>query len=910
MSGNTQQQTSENFTLGIWIPPGLTAAASGSAAAEAGTAGPTEMRGRVTRLLYRAEDSDFCIFEVDIAGEDARTVAKGAWLAPRIGAEVELQGSWKPRKGRADELEFVATSISEVTPKDTDGLYLWLRSGAIRGVGDVWARRLVDHFGMDFPRVIDQAPDRLAELKMPERLIEIIKKGWAEVAPQRVLMPFLREIGLGTEMSATVWRHFERAVDGDTGALVKMVRDNPYMLTEVSGIGFAIADQVAGRLGIALHSQARVRAGIDYVLHRQAADGHVWIEHERLVTNVGRLLGRGVSEETINATLSAVEAEGKAAPFRSKMVGGREAWAEARACQVEEELAASIRAVAGPAKPLEVIQPEDFTLDPSQLEALEAISASRLAVLTGGPGMGKTTLIAQLLASAAKAGLSTSLCAPTGRAAKRMSEATDHEAKTIHRMMIYYDDEGAPRWHDKSNPLPAQLVIVDETSMTDQYIAAKFFDAIGPDTRVLLVGDVNQLPSVGQGRVLEDIIASGIVPVGRLTKIHRQGAGSSIPVIAQSILDGKVPQFCGQPDVPVLNLVKLRERLDETLDREGVTGKARKDELDRRLTAEAVRCVTIESKRQGSRLQVLAPMHKGPFGTVALNAALRERFNPDVGQPQLRDGSFRVGDQVIHLVNNYEKGVFNGELGRVSGVSQAKDGEEILHVDFEEASGTRTVLYEGSGEQRQLDHSYCLTFHKGQGAQFPGIAVFADTSHYNMLTRNLVYTGLTRAEKHALFATSTRALQMTCDKERMTPRRTALAELVSGVQAPRQASSSGSEQLAPEDWEIGLMAGEGAEPEAPEAATGAAIPWSIFTKPSAPKPVTVATHAGEAAPEAPEAATRATIPWSMFAKPIAPTPTTVATHAGEAAAAAPEDPPADEKEGEDDEDAQLVMGMG
>jgi exodeoxyribonuclease V alpha subunit len=835
--GLNEPEAFSSFSLGVWIPPrpaGQEGESSGDATAEAALPGVTDMRGRVTKLIYKATDSDFCIVEVEPTGEDERAIVKGAWMEPRIGAILDMHGVWKPRKGHLGEMEFAASAITEVVPKDSEGLYLWLRSGVIKGIGEVWARRLVDHFGMDLIRVMDEDPDRLAEVEVPPRVMEVMKAGWVAAAPQRVLMPFLRECGLGTEMSGTVWRHFKEEVKGNAAALVETIRANPYLLAEVSGIGFKIADQAAGRLGTTANSPARVMAGIEHVLHQQGQEGHVWIERERLSANARRLLG-GVSSAVIDECLAAAEEKGEAATLRKQTVRGRECWANATASQVEKDLAERIKAISGPAAPLEVIHPVGFTLDPSQITALEAIIATRLGVLTGGPGMGKTTLISQLLAGAAKANLSVQLCAPTGRAAKRMSEATGYSAATIHRMMIYKDEAGEPKWHDRNNPLPAQLIIVDEASMKDQYLAAKFFDAIGPDTRVVLVGDSNQLPSVGQGRVLEDIIESGIVPVGRLSKIHRQGAGSSIPVVARSILEGGIPKFNGAADMPVLNLAKLKERIEAKLDKDGLIGKSRRDAFDAKLTSLAVHYVAQESAKLEERMQVLAPMRKGPLGTMTLNAALREHFNPDEGQPQLKDGRFRVGDQVIHLQNNYQLGVFNGEMGLVTGITQSKEGDPVLHVEFDDEGGARTVDYVGSKNYQQLDLSYCLTFHKSQGGQFRGVALFADTSHYNMLTRNLVYTGLTRAEEHMLFATSTKALQMTIDKEKATPRRTALSELLSGVKQEAVAAVQADEFEAPEDWEINLGGGgmDDTEPqdEAPKA-------WNLFAKPAvAPAPV-------------------------------------------------------------------------
>jgi len=718
--------------------------------------------GTVTKLLWSSKRDDFRVLEwIPDRSRDGRSHQRetlvGNWEKPRIGARVEAVGSWQKRKG-TQELQFRAQHIHEILPEDASGLLAWLEGGAVKGIGKVTAQKLIDRFGVDLPRVLDTNLDAIAACGIRKKQMERIRDGWAKAQATRIIMQFLRRVGIGPERSRAVWKRFEHhpAVQGDPAALVSRLEDNPYLLTEVSGIGFVLADQAAGKLGIPADSSYRVRAGLHHVLSQAVEDGHVWVAETDLRRSAQELLG--VDPNRIG---EAIESE-----IEAKQLVRWDGFLSLRGLAgVERRLADEVRRLNGPAPSIPLHFPPGFTPDPDQQRALETILQSGLVILTGGPGMGKTTLIRACVLSAKAAGLSLLLCAPTGRAAKRMSEVTGHPAATIHRTIEWRSD--GPQRHG-GNPLAADWIIVDEVSMLDQSLAYKLLCAVKTGTRLLLVGDPHQLPSVGPGNVLGDLLDSGVVPVARLTKIFRQAEFSGIPVLSQAILEGRNPSF------PELEGVQFFP-------------------IDKGLPAETKQAFVVDRiaehfRDTGERMQVLSPMKSGPLGTKELNRHLRDLYNPDQGQPHWK--WFRVGDFVIQTRNNYDLEVFNGDMGTIVDIA-LEDDEVTVRVDMD------GLLVDYAAEDTEdLEYAWALTIHKAQGGQFPSVCLLSTTDHYVMLKRNLLYTGITRAERQLFLISNAQALAMVRQKTGISHRETRLATLLRGSdlssKTEQAASSVGS----------------------------------------------------------------------------------------------------------------------
>ena len=705
------------------------------------------LTGTVTRLIFTDKAGAFRILELQPKGANKREIVRGDWPQARVGAHIEADGAWEKRKGK-DEIQFKARTIQEIVPTTAGSIQAWLEGGAVKGIGKVSAKKLVKTFGARVLDILDEQPERIGEAGIGRKQCEKIIEGWKIASATRVIMQFLREIGVGPERSNAVWKMFQDhpAIQGSPAVLVARLRRNPYRLMRVRGIGFALADQAAGKLGLRADSDYRVDAGIEHILIERKEDGHVWTREPLLLAKAKELLG--VHPDKITARIQ-VMLETR---FIAKTPWEPSQYALTRLARIEQSLAWKIRSLAGPAQRHPIRFSAGFTPDPTQVAALDQISDRRLAILAGGPGMGKTTLLKTCAQSAVAARLTVALCAPTGRAAKRMSEATGMEATTIHRLLGMKGGDGPQR--NRNNPIEADWIIVDEVSMLDMELAWRLFDAIPDHARVLLVGDPDQLPSVGPGQVLADLIECGVITVARLTRIFRQQAGSGIPVMATDVIHGTLPEL--DPDSPDCPFVDAN-----SIEAEGDA-----------LTGRVVQRIVEESHKIGTRMQVLAPMRNGALGTIALNKALREAFNPDTGQPHR--GWFREGDWVIQTRNNYDLDVYNGDLGTVVAIETGD--ERALVVDFED----RVVRYEDNVDIRDLDHAYCLTIHKSQGGQFPGVALVATTAHFVMLKRNLLYTGMTRAEKHLLLISSKRALQITCKTSGIEQRDTLLAAMVRG----------------------------------------------------------------------------------------------------------------------------------
>ncbi|WPL12014.1 Exodeoxyribonuclease V alpha chain [Thiorhodovibrio litoralis] len=661
-------------------------------------------------------------------------IGNAAQVAP--GEHIDARGQWTidARHGR----QFKANELRVVPPGTREGIERYLGSGLVKGIGPHFAKRLVDAFGESVFDIIEQSPDRLRELPgIGKKRQERVTRAWSEQKVIREIMVFLQSHGVGTARAVRIFKTYGEAA-------IERVRGNPYRLAlDIRGIGFKTADQLAERLGIPRDSPLRARAGVRHVLQEIASDGHCAAWREALAERSVKLLeieAAGI-EEAIDLELSAGQLVAETVEERALLFLPALHRAEAG---VAESLI-RLRAGSPPwgmidiARALPWVEAQTgLRLAESQKQAVSQAVTGKCTLLTGGPGVGKTTVVNSILRILRAKGVKATLCAPTGRAAKRLSESPGQVAKTIHRV-LEFDPKTLDFKHNADNPLDTDLLVCDETSMVDVSLMHKLLSALPSSAAVLLVGDVDQLPSVGPGAVLADAIGSGVLPTVRLTEIFRQAQTSQIIVNAHRINAGQLPQVPNPPpndsDWYVIRSEtpeQIQERLLKTLC----------ERIPARFGLDPIRDV-----------QVLTPMNRGGLGARALNVLLQQQLNPHA-QPRIeRFGwTFAPGDKVIQNVNNYDKEVFNGDIGR------------ILTIDIEEsevriAFDERQVIYE-FGELDELALAYATSVHKAQGSEYPAVVIPLATQHYMLLQRNLLYTGVTRGKRLVVLIAQPKALGM------------------------------------------------------------------------------------------------------------------------------------------------------
>ncbi|MCH7959876.1 MAG: ATP-dependent RecD-like DNA helicase [Candidatus Hydrogenedentes bacterium] len=699
-----------------------------------------EIEGVVERIVYESPDTGFFVARMREADNPNLTTFVGNLMAVSPGETIRIRGRWVDDKkfGRQIRTE----SYETILPNSVDGIEKYLGSGLIPGIGPAYAKRMIDKFGVDTLRIIDEEPRRLRQVEgIGKKRAEQIRVAWAEQKSIRSIMIFLQGHGIGTSQSVRIYKRY-----GD-GA-VAVLRENPYQLAEdISGIGFTGADKIATSLGIAPDSPRRLEAGLHYTLQRAVTEGHTFLGREDLMERARELLGCEVQalETALESivTKKAIVQEQDAYYLENLYAAERGAehhlkrLLQASKTEIELDIESAIRSVE---------KEQRIQLSAEQADALRMAAQARVLVITGGPGTGKTTLINCLLAIFEQQGLQTLLAAPTGRAAKRMEAATRREAKTIHRLLEFSPREGGFR-RDAMNPLNTDLLVIDETSMVDVSLMDSLLQAIPEHARVVFVGDVDQLPSVGPGNVLVDMIASGVIPCARLETIFRQAAQSGIVRNAHRINRGEKPEgdtddffFIERKD-PAAALATIVEVVKNR-----IPGKFGLDPM--------------------RDIQVLAPMHRGDCGVANLNLQLQEALNP--GGTPIDRKNFRLGDKVIQQRNNYDLDVFNGDLGTITLVDvETKE----LHVAFED----RVVLY-GFDELDDLTLAYAVTVHKSQGSEYPAIVMPLVTQHYMMLQRNVLYTAITRARRLVILVGDPKAMALALANTRVTRRNTRLSE--------------------------------------------------------------------------------------------------------------------------------------
>jgi exodeoxyribonuclease V alpha subunit len=707
------------------------------------------LEGAVERITFADPESHYAVVRLKVKGSRQPVTVVGALAAVKEGELLHLKGRYEihPKWGE----QFKVVWWYAVLPATVAGIKKYLASGLVKGIGPEMARRMVAQFGADTLKVIDDQSERLEEVPgIGPKRVEMIRRSWLGHKETREIMVTLQGLGISLGQAAKIHKAY-----GDQAREVVMA--NPYQLAlDIQGIGFHTADRLAARLNLDPLAPARLAAGLIHVLDTMAGEGHVYVPEDLLLKEARELLQ--VPHEPLTGALEGLARDGKVliadlAPGRG--VYKRPAWvAETGVAQMLGRLATT----PGQNLPLhledlleEVQKRQKLELAPEQQGAVAVALKEKLLIVTGGPGTGKTTIVSCILDLYRHLGARVMLMAPTGRAAKRLSETSGQEAMTIHRALEWSPQTGGFK-RNPQDPLKADVVVVDEMSMVDTFLMYHLLRAIPLTARLIMVGDAHQLPAVGPGNVLKDLMDSGVIKVALLTQIYRQARESLIVVNAHRINQGVfplIPPNWGRGDFAFLHLEDpeaLKARLLDLVMKD----------LPRRYGFHPVRDI-----------QVITPMHRGPLGIQTLNHELQQRLNPQGEQWSWGGRQWRRRDKVMQLKNNYFKEVFNGDIGQVCGLDE-ESGQ--LQVNFE----GRVLNYEPA-ERDEITLAYAVTVHKAQGSEFPGVVLVLSTHHYMLLQRNLLYTAVTRGRRLVAILGSKRALGIAIKNDRPVRRYTDLA---------------------------------------------------------------------------------------------------------------------------------------
>jgi exodeoxyribonuclease V alpha subunit len=723
----------------------------------------TDLQGQIERITFTSEETGYTVARVKVHGRRELLTVIGNIINPTPGEIIRMKGEWGNHPKYGEQFKIVLCQTT--TPATVHGMEKYLGSGLIKGIGPVMAKRIVKMFGEKTLDIIENEIDRLVDVEgIGQKRIGMIRKAWEEQKEIRAVMIFLQSHGVSSGYAAKIFKQYGQEA-------IQIVQENPYCLaTDIHGIGFITADKIAGKLGFAKDSDLRAAAGILYVLHELTDEGHVYYPYEPLVEKCREMLeidrevivkaiaaaalDKQIVVEDLNHDLANYEENNKAVYLAGYHIA-------------EKALAARLKTLIGSTQAIRKIDSEkaiqwvqeklSIALAEKQIEAVRQAAGNKVMVITGGPGTGKTTIVNAILKifSAIKAKIL--LAAPTGRAAKRMSEATGHEAKTIHRMLEYNMRKGGFQKNEDS-PLDCDLIIIDEASMIDTLLMHHLLKAIPAAATFILVGDVNQLPSVGAGNVLKDIMDSGIAPVVQLNEIFRQAKESSIIVNAHKINEGIIPNLQSQPDKTDDFYFIEQEDPEKAL--ETVINLVR-NRIPRRFGFDPV-----------NDIQVLTPMHRGTIGAGNLNLELQKALNP--GEEGVFRGGrhFKVNDKVMQIVNNYDKEVYNGDIGRIASIDEEEKEVKVIMDD-------REVVYDYS-DLDELVHAYAVSVHKSQGSEYPAVVIPILTQHYVLLQRNLLYTGVTRGKKLVVIVGTKKAMAIAVKNNRTENRFTLLKQRLGG----------------------------------------------------------------------------------------------------------------------------------
>lgn len=711
------------------------------------------VEGEVARITYENEETGFRVLRVNVDGRAQPEAWVGVCRAVPPGTRVRATGRYErdPRHGEQLKIE----TLLVIAPQTLEGLSRYLGSGMVPGIGPAYAKRIVETFGMEALEVLDRAPERLTEVPgLGPKRADLVAKAWERQRAVGAIMIFLQQHGVSPSLSARIYKRFgARAIDE--------VSQHPYRLAlDVWGIGFKTADRIARSIGVGADAPERAQAGVMQTLHDISGKGHTYTTRGELAELAAAMLERDAA--SVDEAADVLARSGRVRI--EKLANGEDAVYPMELFEAEARLARRIRdlierdapgralleAAVGPAIAA-FEERAKVTLAPAQRDAVEQAARHKVLVVTGGPGVGKTTIVRAMLALFDRARINVRLAAPTGRAAKRMSEATGREAVTLHRLLEFDPKQRTfARKHGRS--IEAGALIVDEASMLDVALADALVQATGDHARLLLVGDVDQLPSVGPGAVLRDVITSGRVPTVRLSQIFRQAEGSLIVKNAHRIHDGEPPETASGPDGEFFVIErKTPEAAADTI----------LETVVRRIPAR----FGLDPRTQ---VQVLTPMHKGEVGAQALNERLQAALNPSGPTVTRGARTLRLGDKVMQLKNDYDREVYNGDVGFISAID---DAERQVSVRFDD----RDVIYE-EGDLDELTLAYATSIHKSQGSEYPAVVVPILTTHFVMLSRNLIYTAVTRGKRLVVLVADPRAVCLALAETRREERRTYLAE--------------------------------------------------------------------------------------------------------------------------------------
>ena len=740
------------------------------------------LQGTVRRIIYRNDEGGFTVAVLQDEASLKREVTVVGTLPGLVpGERVEVTGSWEKHKTYGYRLK--VAQFRPLPPVSQVGIERYLSSGMVKGVGPSLARQIVGHFGLETLKVLDEDPERLLEVPGIGRYrMKIIREAWEAQREVRRIMMFLAEHGISTALAAKIYREY------GNGALA-VLRQNPYRLADdVFGIGFLTADKIARSLGVAPEEKARIEAGIRYVLSRATDDGHMYLPRKELLRR---------SRELLELPLEKVESVLDELIQENHLVAEGEAVYLPGFYKVEVELAQRLVLLASAprrSQPAEKLFQElaptlrlagaEFSAE--QKKAIGLAVEEKVLIITGGPGTGKTTVVWGILQVFSHIGLRTLLAAPTGRAAKRLSESTGEHARTIHRLLDF-DPKSRQFLHNEKRPLKADAVIVDEVSMVDALLMNHLVRAVPFGAHLILVGDADQLPSVGPGNVLRDLISSGKIRTVQLTEVFRQAANSAIVLNAHRINRGLMPDLSRKQPQPA-----AAPRGKRLLPRDDYGDFLFVEEEDpariTRLILEL--CSKKLPERYGYRplqdIQVITPIYRGELGVDNLNQLLQERLNPGSGGLPRGKVTFRRGDRVMQIRNNYTKMVFNGDLGIIRQIDPRE--HEIL-VDFDH----HPVEYEFD-ELNELVLAYAITVHKSQGSEYPVVIMPISTHHYVMLQRNLLYTAMTRAKELMILIGTKKALALAVRNNRTVLRYTQLSRRIAAALSPPEPEKTGGKE--------------------------------------------------------------------------------------------------------------------
>ena len=732
--------------------------------------GPSAFRleGVLERVVYLNEESAWSVVRLAVPGRREPVTAVGNLLGVQPGENLRLTGRWILDRRFGEQ--FQVEAFETLKPATLVGIERYLGSGLVRGLGPVMAKRLVEEFGLETLEIIDRHPERLSEVEGigPVR-IAALRKAWVEQREIRELMVFLQGLGVSPVFAARIYNAYQDEA-------LRVVQEDPYRLAlEIFGIGFKTADRIALGMGIPRDSLKRAQAGLLHALEESSAAGHVYLPRALLVAEASRLLEveaaiveQALTElaptrQVILESLPGAAAEAVYLPaLHTAEIGA--------AARMEKLLAAPVRSITIDVdRALEWFEARQrIELAEEQRDAIRRALRSKVLVITGGPGTGKTTLINALVQILEKKDRAILLAAPTGRAARRLAELTGRDAKTVHRLLEFSPRTGAFE-RNPHRPLEVDLLVVDEVSMVDIVLFHQILKALPAPCQLLLVGDVDQLPSVGPGNVLRDLIRSGAVEVARLTQIFRQARESLIVINAHRVNRGEMPvleSHTGKADFLFV----------EKEDPEAVV-----DSVKRLVSEELPRRFGLDPMEE---IQILTPMHKGEVGATNLNQELGMLLNPRPEQVSRGERILRLGDRVMQIRNNYQIDVFNGDIGRI----EALDTENRqVHVRFD----NRIISYE-TADLDELVLAYACSIHKSQGSEYPCVVIPLHTQHYVMLQRNLLYTALTRGKRLVVVVGSRKALAVAVENNRIEERYTRLAERIAPLARPNGSTARGA----------------------------------------------------------------------------------------------------------------------